>query len=306
MNDVEYKAAGMLLKLASDSYANRGCNDFILPNTPEHQELWTACMTWSEGRAPENGPGTGESIYFLDWLLMGYLAHVLDKERSHTLAGPSRDEVLGMCKTAIALEPDVDKALKIVMTVANGACNPKIARIALEAELLRERHLRMRPTVDVTKDSGPAIIFEGDAYKGDEDDGIVEVSIDPEETEEHGVWALFRSSSPDGQHPFADLLQNKRVEVTFKVLGPVTPPKKEFIDIRIERTGERLQGAKRQHVPYVVKALCACGAEKEINLSKQYLSYPVWGETDSVTLYCDGCELEQECRLSVDVSVQLL
>ncbi len=267
MNDTQLKVGGMLLKLASDSYAKNGCNDFTLPNTPEHQELWRDAMAWAEGgRVPEGGPGAGESIFFYDWILMGYMAHILDQERFHTLGGPTRDELLGMIKAVIAYEErTVGACLKKVMALTNGAANPKLAAAMIEVELLKIGDAAP-PTVKAQ--GGPAIIIEGDVSIGE------------------------------------DLLVGKRVQVTFQILGDAAPPERKFSNIRVERTEARIQGSKRQHAPYVVVATCACGNEREISLNDQYLSYPTWGETETIHLYCPKCELEQSCRVRVDINAK--
>ena len=67
-----------LLELASDEFANHGCNDHPLPDTPENRELWDE-MVKENGEDPEDYcPITGKGmIYFQDWWLMSFFADKL-------------------------------------------------------------------------------------------------------------------------------------------------------------------------------------------------------------------------------------
>lgn len=59
----------------------------------------------------------------------------------------------------------------------------------------------------------------------------------------------------------------------------------------IERVDERLEGKKRQYLPYILKWECPeCGQQMETNLTEKYLSYPVWGESLDVPLFCVDCD----------------
>ena len=59
----------------------------------------------------------------------------------------------------------------------------------------------------------------------------------------------------------------------------------------IERVDERLEGKKRQRLPYVLKWDCPeCGKQRETDLTEKYLSCPVWGNDALVPLFCMECD----------------
>jgi len=80
MTNAEKKLTSALLRLASESYSNHGCNDFNVCEeaglTPEEaDDLWHQLGAWDD---PELGNRSGP--IHTDWLLMRYLADSLDME----------------------------------------------------------------------------------------------------------------------------------------------------------------------------------------------------------------------------------
>lgn len=65
-----------------------------------------------------------------------------------------------------------------------------------------------------------------------------------------------------------------------------------------------IQLDKRQRIPFEIRAKCpTCGGTATLNLSDNYLSYPLVGEPTEVSLYCydeDGCET---CCTEIDVVI---
>lgn len=78
LHRTEARVAADLLDLAADKFSNHGCNDFELPNTPEHLELTRRLIAASD--YPEDEPqlsADGTAIYLMDWQVMRYCADVL-------------------------------------------------------------------------------------------------------------------------------------------------------------------------------------------------------------------------------------
>ena len=58
----------------------------------------------------------------------------------------------------------------------------------------------------------------------------------------------------------------------------------------LENVGIGTELSKRQHLDGVVLTKeCKCGEVIEVDLEKEYLSYPVIGYESDVYLYCDEC-----------------
>ncbi len=83
MTEQEQQLASSLLKQAADVFANHGCNDYKLDNTPENVDLLNRIEEWNVGYGkPEHVhvfDPTKKDLYTSDWLLMSYLS-----DRLHT------------------------------------------------------------------------------------------------------------------------------------------------------------------------------------------------------------------------------
>lgn len=79
--------------------------------------------------------------------------------------------------------------------------------------------------------------------------------------------------------------------------------------MNIKREDEKIEGKKRQRLPYVIEWVCpSCGEERQTSLQDKYLSYPVWGEQYDVPLFCMECdELEpiKTAHIEPDVVVRV-
>lgn len=75
MTPGERLLAAKLLRRASDSFSNHGCNDYELPDTPENRAL---VVDVHEGDYEWEWPDDGKPIYEQDWLLMSHLAKKLE------------------------------------------------------------------------------------------------------------------------------------------------------------------------------------------------------------------------------------
>ena len=67
LTKTELKLISELLKAASDSFSNHGCNDFELANIPENIRLLKDIDS-------EYQPTKGSSLLTQDWLLMNHLS----------------------------------------------------------------------------------------------------------------------------------------------------------------------------------------------------------------------------------------
>lgn len=82
MRDYEIKLAAMMLNMAADEFANHGCNDFDLVKDgglteAQAKEFKANAERWAgdgEDEPIDDGPLTG------DWIVMNYLAYLLDPE----------------------------------------------------------------------------------------------------------------------------------------------------------------------------------------------------------------------------------
>lgn len=51
------------------------------------------------------------------------------------------------------------------------------------------------------------------------------------------------------------------------------------------------EGSKRTYMPYILEWTCPdCGYKNVWDLRSDYLSYPVFGKVEDLTLYCNGGE----------------
>lgn len=76
----------------------------------------------------------------------------------------------------------------------------------------------------------------------------------------------------------------------------------------LERLDEAVvEGDKRQRAPYALHHTCSkCGNRTTRELTGQYyLSYPIFGEPFSYTLYCNECYHEDKVMLVLDISLQI-
>lgn len=79
-----------------------------------------------------------------------------------------------------------------------------------------------------------------------------------------------------------------------------------FTNTQLRRTEAKIEGPKRAAAPYAVTATCTwCQFEQTYDLADRYFSYLTWGETDVVNMHCEGCDLEQDCRVQLDLAVEL-
>ena len=70
-----------LLGLASEEFANHGCNDFELDNTPENRELVEAMERWLDpANTSDLADYAGEKILTRNDLLMSFLAEKLKSD----------------------------------------------------------------------------------------------------------------------------------------------------------------------------------------------------------------------------------
>lgn len=78
MNGVILRIAAKMLDMAADEFANHGCNDYRLPNTPENLAFVEAMIAASDYPNDEPIFSSDETkIYVMDWQVMGYCARVL-------------------------------------------------------------------------------------------------------------------------------------------------------------------------------------------------------------------------------------
>lgn len=87
MTTNERKLAAAVLRLASDQFANHGCNDFdmseLVPDQAERDELVRAYFAWNGDPSEyfEQPDWTGEADYRLtDWEIMIWMADRLENE----------------------------------------------------------------------------------------------------------------------------------------------------------------------------------------------------------------------------------
>jgi hypothetical protein len=83
MTPNEQTLLAKLLDMASDEFANHGCNDFPLPNTDENWALYVAMEQRLDPGGwkmyPQERPPLDNPIYFMDWMLMRYFQERAEK-----------------------------------------------------------------------------------------------------------------------------------------------------------------------------------------------------------------------------------
>jgi hypothetical protein len=86
MTPNENKLAAELLRLASDQFANHGCNDFplapLIPSQEARDELVRAWHEWN-GDPEEYYEADAPDYRLMDYALMDYLADLLDPDPLH-------------------------------------------------------------------------------------------------------------------------------------------------------------------------------------------------------------------------------
>lgn len=98
--------------------------------------------------------------------------------------------------------------------------------------------------------------------------------------------------------------------------GSVNLPEQKACDVnmklRIERTKDRVEGAKRQSAPYVTHWTCPdCGSENETDHADNYFCNPIFGEPEKFSLTCRKCDNEGrsyekgEIELVLDLALML-
>ena len=76
---------------------------------------------------------------------------------------------------------------------------------------------------------------------------------------------------------------------------------------RYENVGVGTELAKRTYLEgAVITKQCDCGSEMEIDWGSDYLSYPVVGEYDSFSMYCDNCDTEHEEAVKIKIEINLV
>jgi hypothetical protein len=81
MTKLEKELACLCLRMASDQFSNHGCNDFPMDNTDEIWDLHEKIDDWAETEPEDRSTRpAGNKIYFYDWLLMNYLADMIEAE----------------------------------------------------------------------------------------------------------------------------------------------------------------------------------------------------------------------------------
>ena len=77
-----------LLETCGSLLSNQGCNDFPVPNTDANWRTYEAMRAWNMNLSVEKWRKSsdaserpaGERIYFMDWFLLAYLAHLIQTE----------------------------------------------------------------------------------------------------------------------------------------------------------------------------------------------------------------------------------
>lgn len=70
----------------------------------------------------------------------------------------------------------------------------------------------------------------------------------------------------------------------------------------------QVEGEKRQHIPYVLKAICECGELITINLAKDnHISYALFGNSLNKVYYlCDHCGKDYVYFLKLKIIAELV
>lgn len=74
--------------------------------------------------------------------------------------------------------------------------------------------------------------------------------------------------------------------------------------MKLERLGEKIQGQKRQRMPFTIHWTCpVCGKKQKLNLRDNYLSYPTFGNKRVVDLYCENEECNKDLEPAKKVEI---
>jgi hypothetical protein len=122
MKKVDAKWAAKLLKEASSEFSDHGCNDMLVPATPENLEFIARCMkTGDDEYEPQIMNG---KVYVNDSLAMSYLAELLGDQQGdivfddgETMTEDKLNEMLDQTHKS-GIEDGKRTASKIVMDAA--------------------------------------------------------------------------------------------------------------------------------------------------------------------------------------------
>jgi hypothetical protein len=78
LTKTEQAQAADLLRAASEQFANHGCNDHPLPNTPENRKLYNAIVKWNGDDQMPKAETHTKTLWFMDWMVMAFLADRLE------------------------------------------------------------------------------------------------------------------------------------------------------------------------------------------------------------------------------------
>lgn len=77
--------------------------------------------------------------------------------------------------------------------------------------------------------------------------------------------------------------------------------------VTFEQLKEGVEMDKRTHLPIKVHDDCPqCGQKNTIDLTDQYLSYPIPGKPYDLGFYCDNCEHEWQIKVRLKVALELV
>lgn len=79
MTKSENKVIAELLRLASNTFSNHGCNDFTLPDTEENRNIIAGMGRWADPDEPRPVRVSEGKIWVQDWMLMDYMADKLEE-----------------------------------------------------------------------------------------------------------------------------------------------------------------------------------------------------------------------------------
>lgn len=76
--------------------------------------------------------------------------------------------------------------------------------------------------------------------------------------------------------------------------------------MKLNKLSVSVEGDKRQHLPYELVFDCpSCGEEITHDFTDNYLSYPLWGEEESVGGCCNECGEEYGFTVVPDISLTI-